>query len=131
MNNFYKYSFFAITTIGMGILAFEAFRKRKNTGAPKDETSRTGGTNSSSAVFPLKLGSSGEEVKWMQNLLNEYFNAGLEVNGNFDAATDAALRSAQTSSKARLALRLKGTPEGWKIGEVSYGTYTMINDALA
>ena len=131
MNNFYKYSFFAITTIGMGILAFEAFRKPKNTGAPKGETSRTGATNASSGVFPLKLGSSGEEVKWMQNLLNEYFNAGLEVNGNFDSATDAALRSAQTSSKARLALRLKGTPEGWKIGEVSYGTYTMINDALA
>lgn len=135
MNKIYKYSLYALAAIGLGFVVYDVTRRfKKNKGVNTEGAETQGvinGGNSNSSVFPLKLGSTGEEVKWMQNLLNEYFDSGLQVNGNFDEATDAALRSAQTSAKARLALRLKGTPEGWKIGEVSYGTYTMINNALA
>lgn len=89
-----------------------------------------GGTNSNSnsSVFPLKKGSQGEEVKLVQRLLNENFDSGLPVNGNFDSATEAALIAAQNSFRVKTALRVYGTPSGYAIGEVSQGLYEILKN---
>lgn len=88
----------------------------------------TNQSNQSNAngTFPLKKGSQGEEVKLVQRLLNENFNSGLPVNGNFDAATEAALISAQNSFKVKTALRVYGTPNGYAIGQVSQDLYNLL-----
>jgi len=207
MNNFYKYSFYTLTIIGLGALGYWAFRKAKASGrfplkrgasgykvaalqrflnkednanlevngkfdkatadawekmqspwegfqqswpnAKKGQVhedyyntfikkyehpeAMSGGntqdgtnSNSNSSVFPLKKGSQGEEVKLVQRLLNENFNAGLPVNGNFDSATEAALISAQNSFKVKTALRVYGTPNGYAIGQVSQDLYNLL-----
>jgi hypothetical protein len=45
-------------------------------------------------VFPLKVGSRGEEVRILQKMLNSKFGAMLTPHGNFDNATEAALARA-------------------------------------
>jgi len=87
-----------------------------------------GSANESNAngTFPLKRGSQGEEVKLVQRLLNENFNSGLPVNGNFDSATEAALIAAQNSFRVKTALRMYGTPNGYAIGQVSQDLYNLL-----
>ena len=129
--------FFRNSLIGGGLLVglivvLRLINKRRTPkGHPEgfieqEEQTQTGGSGTSSGVFPLKKGSQGEEVKFIQGLLNEHFSAGLPVNGNFDSATEAALISAQNSSKVRMALRVKGTPSGYRVGEVSQGLYDLL-----
>lgn len=45
----------------------------------------------------LKMGCKGEDVKYLQQELNDWINAGLKVDGDFGFKTDAALRGYQTS----------------------------------
>jgi len=94
------------------------------------EGATEGSANESNAngTFPLKRGSQGEEVKLVQRLLNENFNSGLPVNGNFDSATEAALIAAQNSFRVKTALRVYGTPSGYAIGEVSQGLYEILKN---
>ncbi len=47
----------------------------------------------------LKKGSTGDDVKTLQEALNKAANAGLPVNGTFGAQTEAAVKKFQTSAK--------------------------------
>jgi peptidoglycan hydrolase-like protein with peptidoglycan-binding domain len=110
-------------SVGLFIVA-RVINKRK--GESVDSTKSGNDKSDISGVFPLKKGSKGEEVKFVQRLLNEKFNAGLPVDGNFDSATESALISAQNSFRVKTALRAYGTPSGYAKGQVSKGLYDIL-----
>lgn len=129
MSNFLKYSLIGGgVAISLLVVALLIKKRRPKNGQPQNPipNTSTGGNTSASGVFPLKRGSQGEEVKFIQRILNENFNAGLPVNGNFDSSTEAALVDAQNSFKVRMALRSYGTPSGYRVGEVSQGLYDLL-----
>lgn len=80
------------------VIVYLVVRKRKEEASGYESSSSTQNLQSSnvsappaSSSFPIKKGSSGSSVKYLQNLLNAKYSTGLVVDGVFGTATETAL----------------------------------------
>ncbi len=75
-----------IIAIILGVILYFILRKPKPAALP------SGSTPVNPDNFPLKIGSTGTEVKAVQKYLNDKYSAGLVVDGSWGPATDAAVQ---------------------------------------
>ena len=93
-----------IIVLIVGISLFLYLKNKKSTTTTSSAGSTTGPSThytstvsapktTSVSTFPLQQGSTGVEVSALQTYLNNTYNAGLVVDGNFGPATQTALNS--------------------------------------
>jgi peptidoglycan hydrolase-like protein with peptidoglycan-binding domain len=95
MNKTLRYSLIGASVAAVAFVGYKFFMRQKlmkELGLDKTEPSKGGGSNSSGSKdkFPLKVGSTGPNVKKLQEYLNKSSSAGLVTDGIFGSKTLAA-----------------------------------------